>query len=171
MRTNPTNAYVLHALAYLTALRVDTGLQIEELVRTTMEGQLSPNTRCVMLDALLLSGNLVKARQTVESFLREGVGDPYRLILRYVAGHLNEDECRERFRAQSMLCLDGDADYCVALVKLAERDRMRALEGFQSCVDRHVFASTWYWWAKAFVGRILRDHSWPEWIKQTRTVE
>jgi serine/threonine protein kinase len=92
--------------------------------------------------------------------------DWHNKYLDYFADLITADTLLQAARLSRMK--QCEANFAIALRRLAEGDRAGAKEFFQKCVATRVFIFGDYLWAGAFLKRMTEDPTWPPWIPQKR---
>ena len=165
------NKYIRLARAHLVADQPNGGEEARQLV-ATLTNDPSPLIRRYALIALCLTrdlGEVERQASKVSKAIRPGLrpgGDVFNVgpCIDYMAAAMDGPTLLDRVRNHGWAM--ANAEFMIAMKKLAEGKRREARKHFKASAETNVLGSYDREWARAYVARMDADPSWPTWIKK-----
>jgi tetratricopeptide (TPR) repeat protein len=119
------------------------------------------DVRAGFLEVLTLLGHANHARELARDLMDDSVSpDRYkREVLQHIAGEIDTGPLLQKAVGSNV---NGTMAYfSAAISELALGNREKARSHFEQCVEKGLFVSGYYWWAKALLRHMEKDPGWP----------
>lgn len=165
------NKYIRLARAHLVADQPNGPQEVRQLTAALTDDD-STLIRRYALIALCLTRDLgevrsqaLKVSKAIQPTLRPG-GDVFNVgpCIDYLADEIDETTLLQLVGNHGFAT--ANAQFMIAMKKLAQGHRDEAREHFQACVDTNALGTYDHEWSRAYLTRMDTNPSWPRWISE-----